>query len=79
MWRIVRPDSLRVWQDPEVVRRLSRYRAIIDKEHLAKYLIAKKFVIDGALSESTPELWKLHEDSSIGFNDLVSKIDLQPY
>ncbi|MHA1389618.1 MAG: hypothetical protein ACTSR9_14400 [Candidatus Thorarchaeota archaeon] len=75
MWRIVRPDSRRVWQDPEVVRRLSRYRAIIDKERLAKYLIAKKFAFDGDLSESTQELWRLHKECSTGFGELVSKID----
>ena len=75
MWCIVRPDSLRVWKDPEVVRRLSRYRAIIDKEKLAKYLVAKKFAFDGDLSASTTDLWNLHKEISTEFNELVSRID----
>lgn len=75
MWRVIRPDSLRVWQNPEVVRRLSRYRAIIDNERLAKYLIAKKLPFDGDLSESTPNLWAHHKECSTGFNDLVMKLD----
>jgi len=52
MWRIIRPDSVKVWKDPETLRRLSRYRAIIDQERIAKYLIAKKFAFEGDLSQS---------------------------
>ena len=75
MWRIVRPDSVRVWKNPETLRRLSRYKAIIDKERIAKYLIAKKFAFEGDLSKSTQQLWELHEESSTQFCEYVSKVD----
>ncbi|TFG27726.1 4Fe-4S cluster-binding domain-containing protein [Candidatus Thorarchaeota archaeon] len=75
MWRVIRPDSLRVWKDPEVVRRLARYRAIIDNERLAKYLIAKKFAFGGDLSLPTPSLWDLHTESSSGFEDFIARVD----
>jgi putative pyruvate formate lyase activating enzyme len=76
MRSLVRPDSLGVWEDPEVERRLSRYHAIINKAKLAKYLIAKKTVFDGALSEPTHELWSYHHDCSEDFRNLISEIDL---
>ncbi len=75
MWRIVRPDSVKVWNDPEVLHRLSRYRAIIDKQRIAKYLIAKKFAFEGDLSKSTQQLWELHKQSSTQFCEYVSKVD----
>jgi putative pyruvate formate lyase activating enzyme len=75
MWRIIRPDSLRVWKNPEVVRRLSRYRAIIDKERLAKYLIAKKIPVDGDIPQSTDRLWEIHSQMSEKFQEFVTKVD----
>jgi len=75
MWRIIRPDSLRVWKNPEVVRRLSRYRAIIDKERLAKYLIAKNYPFAGSLTQSTEQLWELHGQISIKFREHVTHVD----
>ncbi len=75
MWRVIRPDSIRVWNNPEVVRRLHRYRAIIDKERLAKYLIAKKFAFDGNLSLPSSNLWDLHKECSIEFVDFITKVD----
>ena len=75
MWRLVRPDSVRVWKNPETLRRLSRYRAIIDQERIAKYLIAKKFAFEGDLSQPTQELWELHSQSSTEFREYVTKVD----
>ncbi|MFW9844328.1 MAG: pyruvate formate lyase-activating protein, partial [Candidatus Thorarchaeota archaeon] len=75
MWRIIRPDSLRVWQNPEVVRRLSRYHAIIHKKRLAKYLIAKKFPIDSDISQTNEKLWELHDLISNDFQEFISKVD----
>ncbi|MGY5881616.1 MAG: pyruvate formate lyase-activating protein, partial [Candidatus Thorarchaeota archaeon] len=75
MWRIIRPDSLKVWNNPEVLRRLPRYRAIIDQERIAKYLIAKKLPVDADLSQSTEKLWELHSLMSTKFQEHVSKVD----
>jgi len=75
MWRYIRPDSVKVWQDPQTLRRLSRYRAIIDKERVAKYLLAKQVAYDGDLSMATEALWKDHSDMSVRFREFVRAID----
>ncbi|MGY5871688.1 MAG: 4Fe-4S cluster-binding domain-containing protein [Candidatus Thorarchaeota archaeon] len=75
MWRFIRPDSVKVWENPETLRRLPRYRAIIDKERLAKYLIAKNFAFEGNLSQPTQQLWELHKESSTQFREYVTKVD----
>jgi putative pyruvate formate lyase activating enzyme len=75
MWRYIRPDSVKVWQDPETLRRLPRYRAIIDQQQLAKYLLAKHIDYDGALSNTTEVLWKDHSDISVRFQEYVHAVD----
>jgi putative pyruvate formate lyase activating enzyme len=75
MWRLVRPDAARVWKDPETVRRLSRYRKIIDQERMAKYLLAKTAQIDVPLDSPAEDLWKVHDEFSEGFADFVSAVD----
>jgi putative pyruvate formate lyase activating enzyme len=54
---------------------LSRYRAIIDQERLAKYLLAEHVQYDGDLSRTTKELWKDHSDLSDRFRDYVRAVD----
>ncbi len=75
MWRIVRPDSVRVWKDPETVRRLSRYRKIIDNERIAKYLLAKTQSCEIEMTSSTDALWEKHREDSKRFVDYVVKVD----
>ncbi len=75
MWRIVRPDSVRVWKDPETVRRLSRYRKIIDNERIAKYLLAKTQSCEIEMPSSTDALWEKHREDSKRFVDYVVKVD----
>lgn len=75
MWRLIRPDAKRAWGDPEVVRRLSRYRDIIDQKRTAKYLIAKTQPCEINLDSSSEELWKAHKDDSQKFTKLVEKVD----
>ena len=75
MWRLIRPDAKRAWSDPEVVRRLSRYRKIIDQERTAKYLLAKTQACDIPLDASTEELWRVHKEDSLKFTKLVEKTD----
>ena len=83
MWRIVRPDSVRVWKDPETVRRLSRYRKIIDNERIAKYLLAKTQSCEIEMTSSTDALWEKHREDSkrfVGFYSLKgSKSWSSPY
>ncbi|MDF1540509.1 MAG: pyruvate formate lyase-activating protein [Candidatus Thorarchaeota archaeon] len=75
MWRAVRPDTSRVWKNPEVLKRLSRYRSIIDGNHLAKYLLAKDIVCDVGLDATSHTLWKKHEQLSTEFKGYVESID----
>ena len=75
MWRFLRPDALRVWQDAETVRRLSRYRGIIDGERWARYLLAKEIPCPTSLDASTEELWSAHRNLSSEFQDYVRSVD----
>ena len=64
MW-LLRPDAMTVWRDPEVVKRLSWYRAVMLNERPAKFIICKHVGTDedpGALGElGERELWDLHD------------------
>ncbi len=75
MWKIYRPDSVRVWKDPESVKRLKRYRGIIDKERWAKYVLAKDIDIHTSLDESLDALWKAHDAASTRHAEYVCEID----
>jgi len=75
MWRYLRPDSEKVWKDPETRRRLSRYRGIIDQERAAKYLLAKGFHVDVDLSSSLDTLWNTHDQASGQFCQFVGDFD----
>jgi putative pyruvate formate lyase activating enzyme len=75
MWRMLRPDATRVWKNPETLKRLSRYRKIIDGDRWAKYLLAKDVPIDTSLDESTDVLWTRHAMIHDEFEKYVSDID----
>jgi len=75
MWRYIRPDSIKVWQDSETIRRLSRYRSIIGKELSAKYLLAKHVEYEGNLSRPSEDLWKDHNEMSVKFREFVREMD----
>ncbi len=75
MWRYLRPDVSRVWKNPEVVRRLSRYRDIIDKKRWAKYLLAKDICCEIDLNDSVDELWQQHGVLSEEFEEYLRKVD----
>jgi putative pyruvate formate lyase activating enzyme len=75
MWKIYRPDSIRVWKDAEVVRRLKRYRNIIDQERYAKYLLAKDIITSLPLDSHVDELWKEHELLSTKHSEYVQQVD----
>ncbi|TFF84832.1 pyruvate formate lyase-activating protein, partial [Candidatus Thorarchaeota archaeon] len=75
MWRLIRPDAKRVWKNPETVKKLSRYRKIIDQERTAKYLLAKTVECKTPLDAEDKNLWKSHNDLSEGFPSYVSAVD----
>jgi len=75
MWRVLRPDSSRVWKDPETLKRLSRYRGIIDGERWAKYLLTSDIDCDIKLDASLEDLWEKHSKLSIELSDYIKKVD----
>ncbi len=75
MWRYLRPDATRVWKDPETLKRLRRYRGIIDDKNWAKYLLSKEIPCTLNLDEETEALWKEHSSLSETFQKYVIDID----
>jgi len=75
MWRVLRPDSSRVWKDPETLKRLPRYRGIIDDERWAKYLLASDIDCDIKLDASQEDLWEKHSKLDVELLDYIKKVD----
>ena len=75
MWRVLRPDSYRVWKDTETLKRLPRYRGIIDGERWAKYLLATDIDCDIKLDASLEDLWEIHSELSVELIDYIMKVD----
>ncbi len=75
MWKLLRPDAARVWNDPETIRRLSRYRDIIDQRRWAKYLLAKDIPCEPPLDSSTEDLWNTHTKLHDEFTYYLNKVD----
>ncbi|NWF95419.1 MAG: radical SAM protein [Candidatus Thorarchaeota archaeon] len=75
MWRILRPDSSRVWKNPEVTRRLSRYSGIINGRYYAKYLLTRGVPVSIDLDTSEGELWVEHDRLSRDFRSVLSAAD----
>jgi putative pyruvate formate lyase activating enzyme len=77
MWRVLRPDASRVWNNPEALKRLARYRGIIDQERWSKYLLSKTIDCTIDLNSSTDILWTHHQKLSSEFNKHLKAIDSQ--
>ena len=75
MWKMLRPDAMRVWNDSETRRRLSRYRGIIDDRKWAKYLLVKDISCQVPLDGSTDSLWKEHARLHEEFTKYVATVD----
>ena len=73
MFKILRPDSEKVWKYQEIIQRFARYRGIIDNNEIARYLIAKSVQCDYNLESSTKELEEILAASSIEFNRLLKE------
>ncbi|MFX1593427.1 MAG: radical SAM protein, partial [Promethearchaeota archaeon] len=71
VFRILRPDSVSVWQNREILKRFPIYRGIIDGTRVARYLIAKTIDCEYNLSDSIEDLEILLKKKSIEFNELV--------
>ena len=73
VFRILRPDSVSVWNNEEILKRFSKYRGIIDGTQLARYLIAKSVKCDFKLSDPLETLERLLKEKSIKFNELLNE------
>ena len=72
-YRILRPDSMSVWKNEEILRRFSYYRGIMDGTHIARYLIAKTLECSFNPNDSLEKLEIILHEKSAQFNQLIKK------
>ncbi|MEA2069892.1 MAG: radical SAM protein [Asgard group archaeon] len=76
MWFLSRPDASTVWKNDKIRQHYARYRAILDGEKKARYLIVKKTTAPPFSNDtSLEELWTLHGETSESFHQLLAEID----
>ncbi len=76
VWRLLRPDAKKVWDDDSVVKTLlKRYWDIINEKTTAKYLITKRIDAKVELNEDLPKLWNAHERIRKSFKNMIQRID----
>jgi len=73
VFRILRPDSVSVWQEKEILKRFPKYRGIIDGTQAARYLIAKTIGCEFSSNDSIENLEKLLKTKSTEFNEILKK------
>jgi len=74
-WRFIRPDSITVWEDPEVRKRLDWYYRVMRDEAPAKFMIAKSIPSPEDPEKLSEEgLWSLHKELSKEFDSMYSRI-----
>ena len=73
VFKFLRPDSMSVWKDPEVLKRFSNYKGILDNIRIARYLIAKSLECDFDPNDSIENLEKLLKEKSLEFRELLQK------
>ncbi len=73
IFKLRRPDAEMVWRNPEILKRFSRYRAIIDNNQIARYLIAKTVECDFDSNDSLEILEKQLKEKSKEFRDLLNQ------
>ena len=79
-WRLVRPDAVWVWRDPEVRRRLAWYYSVMTGRKPAKFLIARSTPVEGVskrreLRETgEEELWRIHDEAAKRFMEEWSRL-----
>jgi len=75
VWRLLRPDAKKVWDDSVVKTLLKRYWDILNEKKPAKYLISKRIDAKVALNEELPKLWNAHERIRKNFKNIIQRID----
>ncbi|WXG45792.1 MAG: radical SAM protein [Candidatus Atabeyarchaeum deiterrae] len=75
MWKIVRPDSVEVWNNRVIRSRLSRYYGILKGILLPKSKVAKLIPVAVSFHSSDEELWDEHGKASSLFNKTLMDLD----
>lgn len=73
MWKLLRRDAVTVWSSQVVAKRFARYKAIIDLQLSARFLIAKNIEINFNPKEKTEILWQLHNKSRLEFQNNLQR------
>ncbi|WP_457548522.1 radical SAM protein [Archaeoglobus sp.] len=73
MWNL-RPDAISVWKNPIVRERLSWYYKVMNDEKPAKFMICKKIHVDYDKDADLKELWKVHDEKSKVFDELLQAV-----
>ncbi|MEM3504395.1 MAG: hypothetical protein QW134_09270 [Nitrososphaeria archaeon] len=76
MWRLLRPDAYRVWNDDIVRERLRRYYEVFNDRLVAKSLVALKVGVDVELGLELGKLWSAHDKTSGIFRGVLKRIDI---
>jgi len=73
VFRILRPNSVSVWKNTEIIRRFSKYKGIIDGTQAARYIIAKTIECEFDLNSPIEDLEILLKEKSLEFNEILHK------
>ena len=77
MWKIIRPDAVKILEDDLCLSSLKRYFDVALNKKNAKFLLARRIKADFNSEDSTEKLWLLHEKLTEEFYKLEAKIDLK--
>lgn len=75
MWKLIRPDASRVWNDGVVRERLWRYYEVFNNRLKAKFVIALKVGAEVELEAEAGKLWNVHNSTSDLFRGLLKRVD----
>ena len=68
LWKIMRPDAVKIWHYNEVKRRLEHYYNVMENKRPAKYRVVKRIPVEDNIHEMDyKDLWKLHYEKSKEF------------
>ena len=71
VFRILRPNSISVWKNEELLKRFPRYRGIIDNKEVARYIIAKSIKCEYDTKDTIEHLENVLKKKSVEFNELL--------
>jgi uncharacterized Fe-S radical SAM superfamily protein PflX len=73
VFRVLRPDSVSVWKNQEILKRFSKYRGIIDGTQVARYIVAKTIECEYNSNSSIEDLEMVLNEKSSELKALLEK------